>query len=553
MRQILQKISVIALLGFYSATAIASPFDLDSPFSCARYLKNLNPPPKKAPVNSIKLLAGAAVVGALLATTVFHIPHFLPYTHQEKPSLYAERALTSKEAQDDILGFLEKIKMGLSFMSSISISLENQTNAMAIIKKFGGVQGPKTFEPAFGESSISYWLTQNLPFDEIRIVTRIIRKEKMGISFRFLKNGAGISFDYSKTGRFFNLVRYQNNILAPVSYVGGVAVTEALNPWDIVDLEIPDNSFEREFPSVTRNPDVVIGVIDSGIDYNHPKLALKLWRNPFESRDAERFDISHDGRDNDGNGYIDDEVGANFVEENQAPYDYDSKNGSHGYHGTLVSGIAAQGSSKIKIMSLRTAFKEHELLSALRYILDFNFKAIGQKIPPVRIVNLSFGYTKPLGLQAFAKYMHEEKHILFVAAAGNKNEGGSVQFYPAAYPIENLISVAALNKNGTDLTGWSAADSKTVDLAAPGESVDVLIPGGLEAKADGTSLGSPHVSNVAAKIWLINPALSPLEVKNILTSTADQLPRLKKKVRYGKLNAQAAYQAAFMTLKTHKK
>ncbi|MFM8926130.1 MAG: S8 family peptidase, partial [Microcystis panniformis] len=254
----------------------------------------------------------------------------------------------------------------------------------------------------------------------------------------------------------------------------------------------------------TGNPNLVIGVIDTGVDYNHPDLASNIWTNPGE--------IAGDGIDNDGNGYIDDIHGWDFAYNDNDPSDV------HG-HGTHISGtIAGKGNNGVgvtgvawnaKIMPLKF-LNDQGSGSTSNAILAINYATA----KGVKLTNNSWGG----GVYSQALYdainAAGQAGALFIAAAGNdaKNTDTSPS-YPASYDLPNIISVASTTRTDA-LSSFSNYGLTSVDLGAPGSDIYSLAPGGGYATLSGTSMASPHVTGAAALLWSQNPTWTAQQVKN---------------------------------------
>ncbi len=215
------------------------------------------------------------------------------------------------------------------------------------------------------------------------------------------------------------------------------------------------------------SPSVIVAVLDTGVDYNHPDLKDNIWRNSGETSCT-------DGIDNDKNGYIDDCIGWNFLESNNDPAD-DNGHGSHiagiiGAVGNNALGVAGVSWS-VKIMSLKVLDNNGEgdiatIIEAISYAAAKN----------AGIINMSFGST------GFSQSLYDTigkyPNMLFVAAAGNEganNDQPSVADYPASFGLPNIISVAATDQND-NFTSFSNYGVKSVDVAAPGTDILSTIP-----------------------------------------------------------------------------
>ena len=285
----------------------------------------------------------------------------------------------------------------------------------------------------------------------------------------------------------------------------------------------------------TGNPNLVIGVLDTGVDYNHQDLVGNIWTNPGE--------IANDGIDNDGNGYVDDIRGWDFAYNDNNPSDV------HG-HGTHVSGtIAGKGNNGVgvtgvawnaKIMPLKF-LNDQGSGSTSNAILAINYATA----KGVKLTNNSWGGG------GFSQGLYNainaagQAGALFIAAAGNNSANADINpMYPAAYDLANIVSVASTTR--TDSLSWFSNYGLTsVDLGAPGSDIYSLAPGGGYATLSGTSMASPHVAGAAALLWSQNPTWTAQQVKNTLMNTGDSIAALAGKTVSGKrLNVFNALAAA---------
>jgi subtilisin family serine protease len=282
---------------------------------------------------------------------------------------------------------------------------------------------------------------------------------------------------------------------------------------------------------------VVVAVIDSGVDYRHLDLAANIWTNAGE--------IPGDGIDNDGNGFIDDLHGIDTANDDSDPAD-------DAGHGTHVAGtIGAVGNNGIGVAGVNwnVQIMPLKFLSALG--TGFTSDAIAA-IDYMTLMKTQFGVNLVASNNswsggAYSQALYEaiaasiDAGILFVAAAGNSGSNAD-QFpeYPAAYDLPGIISVAATDANDA-LADFSNFGEDSVDIAAPGVGILSTTPDNTYNTYSGTSMAAPHVTGVAALLKSLSPDLSPEEIKAALLATADQRPGLAGKVASeGRLNAARA-------------
>ena len=272
----------------------------------------------------------------------------------------------------------------------------------------------------------------------------------------------------------------------------------------------------QAWTTFTGSSSVLVGVIDTGIDYTHPDLAANIWTNPGE--------IAGNGLDDDANGYIDDVHGWDFANNDNDPMD------DH-YHGTHCAGtIGAVGDNGIGVAGVSWSVR----MAAIKFLDAYGYGSTDAAIASidyaarigVRVINASWGgggYSEALRLSIAAA---GEAGVLFVAAAGNN--GVNTDFspnYPSSYDLDCIVAVAATDHND-QLAYFSNYGVATVDLAAPGVNVLSAQPGNAYQHLSGTSMATPHVVGVAALIRGRFPGASVLATKQLLLVRAQPLAAL---------------------------
>ncbi|MEM7237424.1 MAG: S8 family serine peptidase [Pseudomonadota bacterium] len=313
-------------------------------------------------------------------------------------------------------------------------------------------------------------------------------------------------------------------------FLSGIAVADA------------DIDASAAWPHTTGDG-VVVAVIDTGIDLDHPDLDDNLWVNPGE--------IAGNGIDDDGNGYVDDVHGYDFGgtsinDLNDGDSDVSDTDG----HGTHVAGIiAAEGNNGIgitgvayeaELMVLRVGSDDSSSLSGFAILEAIEYAAA----MGARISNNSYG---PLG--AFHRSVIEaagEVGHLFIYAAGNDGRDQD-PLNPAntIYGLDNVVAVAATSLDDT-LASFSNFGGETVDLAAPGHYIPSTYLNGGYAFLSGTSMAAPHVAGAAALALSLKPDLTVTELADLLRSSVDEVAALQGEViANGRLNI-ANLAAAFL-------
>lgn len=305
---------------------------------------------------------------------------------------------------------------------------------------------------------------------------------------------------------------------------------------------------------------VVVGVLDSGIDVSHPDLAANIWVNPFE--------VAGDGIDNDGNGYVDDINGWDFVNGDRTVFDAgEDPHGTHvagtiggvGGNGVGVAGVSWNVSMiSAKFLGADGTGTLVNAIKALDYLTDLKTRS------GVNIVasNNSWGGGGYSVAMNNAIIRGADAGILFVAAAGNGGSDGfgddndALPTYPAnfstvrgtmsqpAADYESVISVAAISQWGfrADYSNFGAT---TVDIAAPGSAIMSTLPGNAYGVFDGTSMAAPHVTGAIALYAAANPGATAAGIRAAMLGTAIATPSLQgRTVTGGRLDVFEAMNAS---------
>jgi subtilisin family serine protease len=287
----------------------------------------------------------------------------------------------------------------------------------------------------------------------------------------------------------------------------------------------------------TGSRSVLVGVIDEGIDVNHPDLAANIWTNPFDPPD---------GVDNDGNGYIDDIHGWDFYNDDNTTFDGSRKGGDKDSHGTHVSGtIGASGGNGIGVAGVNwnvTIISSKFLgplggvlsdaIQAIDYVTDLKIRH-GLNIVATNNSWSGGGYSQSLHE---ALIRSANAGILFIAAAGNfGNNNDTAIVYPANLntlvgtsgmapaSYDAVISVAAIDSSGAKAS-FSDYGATTVDLGAPGVDVISTTPDNTYTSYSGTSMATPHVTGAAALYAAMHPGVLAADIKAAILSSAQNTP-----------------------------
>lgn len=282
--------------------------------------------------------------------------------------------------------------------------------------------------------------------------------------------------------------------------------------WALQAIDAPE-----AWKTEKGSSDVVIAVVDTGVDYDHEDLKSRMWINPGE--------IASNSLDDDGNGYVDDVRGWDFADSPGLHTDIDHRDRDNdpmdeNGHGTHVSGVigavpdnsvgVAGVTWNCRIMAVRAGgdfLEDDDVSAAIVYAADNG----------ARIINMSWGGDHlAYVVRDATKYAYSRGCVL-IAAVGNSNRPAVI--YPALY--KHVIAVGATDK-------WDKKASFSnygygVDIAAPGDRIFATVPDDSYSDWSGTSMASPVVSGVVALMLSLRPALTNEEVFQILRSSADKI------------------------------
>jgi subtilisin family serine protease len=261
---------------------------------------------------------------------------------------------------------------------------------------------------------------------------------------------------------------------------------------------------------------VAVGVIDSGIQLNHPDLSAHIWVNPGET--------AANGIDDDANGYIDDINGWDFVNNDNDPTD-DNSHGTHvagtigavGGNSAGVTGICQVASLvPLKASDAAGALISSDLVDAIDYAVAKGIK----------VTNNSWGgYVYSAAIDASITAANVANH-LFIAASGNDGIDTDVTpHYPSSLATANIIAVAATDKNDA-LASFSNYGLTTVHMAAPGTYIYSTIIGSTYGYESGTSMATPLVAGAAAMVWAEHNAETMAQIRTRLTGRGDAISAL---------------------------
>jgi len=278
-------------------------------------------------------------------------------------------------------------------------------------------------------------------------------------------------------------------------------------------------NMENAWNTRTDGSGVIIAVIDTGVDYNHEDLSGNVWTNPGE--------IPLDGIDNDSNGIIDDFWGADFYNNDGDPYD------DH-YHGTHCAGtIAGEGNNAIGVAGVAW---DAQIMS-LKFLGSTGSGTYSDAIDAINyaVSKGAFLSNNSWGGYGFSQALRDafeaaglQGHLAICAAGNSSVDADLTPMYPAAYDLDSIMSVAAID-SADNLASFSNYGLTSVDLGAPGVSIYSTMPLDTYGYLSGTSMATPHVAGLATLVWSQNPGWTFQQVKDRIMNTARAIPALTGK------------------------
>lgn len=340
---------------------------------------------------------------------------------------------------------------------------------------------------------------------------------------------------YSERGELLSTIyfKYEGSSERPMAYEerfpsGELRSYELYTPfapsdtWRQANLSIVET--QKRWANLNNSQRFKIAIIDSGFDYNHLELAHQWWQNPKDKLD---------GLDNDGNGWTDDVFGWDQVRDIGLPSE-SSTNLARDYrplsHGTHVAHIASRNLWGAALIGFAGDYTQADYIKKISKFI---------KEHEIKLVNMSLGLPSDIrnnmglrdAVNAYKKMVADNPQTLFIFAAGNASSNIDEyknRQWPANIKGSNTLTVGALDTDEYEdskfdqyqLAWYSNYGEKNVDILAPGTGVEAASLGGGLIKHSGTSMASPYMVNLVAKLWMEYPEFSASEVREIFMKSA---------------------------------
>jgi subtilisin family serine protease len=480
-------------------------------------------------------LSQPSIILGLMQAMRFHFHNFLTDIEEMKGLVQGERS-DMQLLEREIMHLLKKIIIG----GSVLFAAASNAKAFELVSEHVSNQLIVKFDNSVAKQSIEAILADK----GARVVTTFRASGAMLIEYTE-KGGAMLlesransllkntDVKYVESNDIIRIDRLPNDAdfskLYGLHNEGGTGGTvdadiDAAEAWDIT----------------TGSKDVVVGIIDTGVDYTHPDIAPNYWTNPGETgTDAQGNDMQTNGIDDDNNGFVDDFRGWDFANGDNDPID------DHD-HGTHCAGtIGAAGNDGVGVVGVNWNVS----MVGIKFLTGS-----GSGTTAHAIQSIEYGTTLGLTLTSnswggggFSQPMKDaieeanSADVLFIAAAGNSGANNdSNPHYPSTYDNDNIIAVAATDHND-GRASFSCYGLNSVDLGAPGKDIYSTTKGGTYSSFSGTSMATPHVSGVIALVKAQFPDATGAELKSRVMNTADPVSSLSgKTVTGGRINAASA-------------
>ncbi len=390
------------------------------------------------------------------------------------------------------------------------------------------------------------------------LLESLVSKSLQNIKIKYVRvlpiNGNSFNIFVVKLNKEENLTQLKtlleknnNNIFDYVQLSGAYKIEEFPNDeyfslqWGMHKIDI-----EGAWQKTTGDSSIVIGLIDTGIDFENDELQGRFFINSGEiGIDANGNDKRFNGIDDDGNGFTDDYRGWNFITSSEFLVGNNNPQDDQG-HGTIVAGVIGAktdnnlgiaGVNPVSKILIAKAFdengygKEEDVVSAMLYLANNG----------ANLINMSFGdYTYSQVMHDIVNYV-ASRGVILIGSAGNSSSPSP--HYPSAF--EQVISIGASDEND-ELANFSNYGN-SLDLLAPGTNILSLGQNNTFVSASGTSLSAPFVTGVVSLILSLRPNLNYEEVRQILRTTANDVYDEGYDIYSGAgiLNAKKAVEAAF--------